>query len=491
MRNLQSEIFSEMHQLRKNLLNSFSRNTSNIVFKECSGKCVSYSDILELGEGSSFKFTERKLVLCMVDNTIGGLSGYLALLISNAIPLMVSPSISAKALGALMMAYRPNYAWLPESKKNNFERSKCLMSFHGHCLINFGDHDLKINSSLSLMLSTSGSTGSSKYVRLSHKNVFSNANSIAQYLGLNSAEIPITILPPSYSYGLSVIHSHIILGATIAVTQKTFFDREFWNFLREAGVSSMSGVPYHYEMLKKLRFFKMQTPRLKTLTQAGGRMDIDLVKEFALHCANHGAKFFTMYGQTEATARISYLQPQKAIDKAGSVGMAIPGSDLWLEDSSGQIIYGENIIGELICEGPHVSMGYAESHEDLSRGDDRNGVLRTGDLAQRDADGDFYIMGRLARFVKLFGYRVNLLDVENFLYVAGYIVACAGRDDRLEIYVQDPKDGQAVKIKLKIMEYLKVASTGVAVFGVTSLPRNSAYKICYADLTPEIGELLA
>lgn len=480
-----------MNQLSKKLLDSFSSYQSNILFKDCSNNYVSYADLLKIFEDGSFRITEKKLVLCLADNTIGGLSGYLSLILSNAIPLMVSPSISVDALKNLIFSYKPNFVWLPEFKKNDFEYSKYLIGLHGYCLLSLGDHSLRINKSLGLMLSTSGSTGSSKYVRLSHENILSNACSIASYLGLSSADIPITTLPPSYSYGLSVIHSHVIVGATIAVTTKNFFDREFWNFFHRTGVSSLSGVPYHYEMLRKLRFFKMQIPSLRTLTQAGGRMNIDLTREFALHCENYRIKFFVMYGQTEATARISYLPPQKALDKIGSVGIAIPDTEIWLEDINGMVVKGEDIAGELICKGPHVSMGYAQSHEDLARGDDLNGVLRTGDLAKFDADGNLYIVGRLARFIKLFGYRVNLSDVENFLRETGYVAACSGGDDRLEIYVESFEVGHAENIRLKVIEYLKVASSGVVVYGVASLPRNSSYKICYSELTPNIGDFLA
>ena len=433
----------------------------------------------------------RKLVFCLAGNDIGGLAGYFGLLISDAVPLMLSASLSSCQLSNLIKKYRPSFLWLPEVRKSEFLNVECVDSFSGYCLLDLHCSDAAINDSLALLLATSGSTGSPRFVRLSKQNVLSNASAIAQYLELNPDEIPITTLPPSYSYGLSIINSHITVGATIALTNKTFFDRAFWDFLRSVKASSIGGVPYHYEILKKLRFSRMDLPSLRTFTQAGGRMQSDLTLEYATHCLERGMRFFTMYGQTEATARMSYLPSDRATTKAGSIGVAMPGGKFRLENEHGRTIQEAGIAGELVYEGANVSMGYADGYEDLVKEDEFGGILRTGDLAKRDIDGDYYIVGRLKRFIKLFGHRINLVDVENYLLNSGYDVACSGQDDRLEVYFINSSKQGASNIRKILAEYLQVALSGIAVYGVNSLPRNEFGKIKYAELTPLVGDFIA
>ena len=460
---------------------------SRVLFRDSEGRCLLYGKVAELAEMSAFTLARRRVVLCMVDNDLAGLAGYLGLLTANAIPLMISVGMLSGQLQSLTASYRPGYVWLPESRRAEFAEAVCLIAYDGYCLLHLDFPPYAIHESLALLLGTSGSTGSPQFVRLSHENVWNNAESIAQYLELNGEEIPITTLPPSYTYGLSILHSHVVMGATIAVTKATFFDRSFWQFVREVGATSLGGVPYHYEILERLRFTSMDLPRLRTLTQAGGRMEPAMTRKYATHCASRSMQYFTMYGQVEATARMSYLPSAKAVSKAGSIGVAIPGGQLWLEDQDGHVIDEAGVTGELVYQGANVSMGYAKGYEDLAKGDERHGVLRTGDMARRDEDGDYFIVGRLKRFIKLFGHRVNLADVESFLYEEGHVAACAGCDDLLEVYVPHGATGQAQRVKTLVVQHLKVALKGVVIYGVDVLPRNDAGKVQYAKLRPQNG----
>jgi acyl-coenzyme A synthetase/AMP-(fatty) acid ligase len=450
-----------------------------------------YAKVAELAESSVFMRMQRRVVLCLVDNDLAGLAGYLGLLAADAIPLILNVGMPFRQLQSLTVSYCPGFVWLPESRREEFAEAACLFAFDGYCLLDLDSTPYEIHESLALLLGTSGSTGSPQFVRLSHENVWSNAESIVQYLELDGAEIPITTLPPSYTYGLSILHSHVVVGATIAVTKATFFDRSFWEFVRDVGATSLGGVPYHYEMLDRLRFTTMDLPCLRTLTQAGGRMESAMTRKFAVHCASRGMRYFTMYGQAEATARMSYLPSTKAVTKSGSIGSAIPGGRLWLEDQDGNVIDEAGVTGELVYQGANVSMGYAMGYVDCAKGDEHHGVLRTGDMARRDEDGDYYIVGRLKRFIKLFGHRVNLADVESFLYEEGLVVACAGGDDVLEIYVPHEATGQAQRVKALVVQYLNVAVKGVAIYGVEVLPRNDAGKVQYAELRPENRTCLA
>lgn len=474
------------------LVDLLAQFSGNVLLRDETGHIVFYRDVLELARTPVFQATRRLLVMCSVDNDIGGIAGYLALLAANAVPMMVSPTLSSSALDALLTAYRPDYLWLPQHEAIRWPRAELRSSHCGYSLVGLNNSAgaLRSNEGLSLLLSTSGSTGTGKYVRLSHQNVWSNAAAIADYLALTPDELPVTILPPSYSYGLSIIHSHLWVGAGLAVTNKTFFDRDFWSFLRGAEATSLAGVPYHYEILKKLRFTEMELPHLRTLTQAGGRMSPSLTQEYATHCQNKGMRYFTMYGQTEASPRISYVPAEQAFAKAGTIGIPIPGGSIELQSETGEVLTGAHVVGEMVYRGPNVCLGYAECRADLSLGDVNCGVLRTGDLAECDDDGYYRIVGRQKRFIKLFGNRVNLQDVEKLLSDFEADIACSGHDDLLEIYLVAGTAAMALEIKQAVMASLQVGAQGIAVYELDALPRNESGKVRYADLHPEIARRL-
>ncbi len=472
-----------------NLLDLYADRT---LFHNDDGRSFFYADILELAEMPFIRMTSRRLVFCVCENKPGGLLGYLALLRADAVPLMLGSGLSELKLKQLISVYQPGFIWLPDTHAQKITDARPLYSYLEYTLFEVNEEQqYPIHNSLALLLSTSGSTGSPKFVRLSHENLLSNAQSIIQYLKITSDELPITTLPPSYTYGLSIIHSHILQGSSIALTNQTFFDRGFWGFLKSVQATSIAGVPYHYQILKKLRFSRMAPSSLRTITQAGGRMEPELTREFAALCAKRHIRFFTMYGQAEATARMSYLPAKKAVEKAGSIGGPITGGKFWLEDKNGQIQEGVDAIGQLVYQGNNVAMGYAQGYQDLARGDGFRGVLRTGDLARRDADGDYYIIGRLKRFLKLFGNRVNLQDIEENLLSEGYAAACAGRDDQLEIYLVRESREAAKKIKKQLIAQLNVTPKAIWIHDIAELPRNDSGKIQYSELNSFAKEILA
>ena len=469
------------HQM-PSLVDRLLKHEDRVLFECADSIQTTYAEVLDLAAGAAMRDVARRLVFCLCDNEPGGVGGYLALMAARAVPLMLNVALSAPQVQTLADAYHPGFIWLPSARALEFPAAIRVVEFKGYCLLSVGATGHPVHDDLALLLSTSGSTGSPKFVRLSHTNLLSNACSIAEYLQLHPEEVPITTLSPSYTYGLSILHSHVLVGAKVALTTKTFFDRGFWDFLKSVRATSLGGVPYHYEMLKKLRFNRMELPSLRTLTQAGGRMDVELTREFASHCARQGMRFFTMYGQAEATARVAYLPAHKALEKVGSIGGAIPGGELWLKQDHEKAPDGGDAIGELIYKGSNVSMGYAQGYADLSRGDERNGVLCTGDLARQDADGDYYIVGRLKRFLKLYGHRINLQDVEDWLAKLGHTVACAGQDDLLEVYLPQGTPEVAKGIKQTVVQYLKVTPGAVKIIAVDELPRSAAGKIQFSEL---------
>ena len=317
-------------------------------------------------------------------------------------------------------------------------------------------------------------------VRLSKENILENAKSIAQYLDIDQNERAITSLPMHYSYGLSVINSHLISGATILLTEDSYIQRDFWVFAREQRVTSFSGVPFTYEILKKMKFWNRNLPTLRTLTQAGGKLSNELIEYFAKNAKLRDVNFYVMYGQTEATARMSYLPCQYTIEKIGSIGQAIPGGkfEIWTDMV---IVEESNIIGELVYKGKNVSLGYAECFNDLLRGDDNKGTLYTGDLVYKDNDGFYYIAGRKKRFLKLFGNRISLDYTEDLLKKQFNIdVACVGTDDKMIIYTTDLE--QKDNIINFLVVTLKLNRIVFETRYLKNIPRSETGKVLYAEL---------
>ena len=228
----------------------------------------------------------------------------------------------------------------------------------------------------------------------------------------------------------------------------------------------------------------MNLPRLRTLTQAGGKLSLELHREFAAWAMGTGRQFFVMYGQTEAAPRMGYLPANRAVEKCGSMGVPIPGGSFWLEDADGAEIKAPDATGELVYRGDNVAMGYAQCAEDLSKGDEWGGLLRTGDMAYRDRDGFYYIVGRKKRFVKLFGNRVNLDEVERLLTARfpDAQFACVGRDDLLGIYTVSNSPAIPSQALMYLAEQMHLPSRVLRVYPVAIIPQNEAGKTLYTKL---------
>jgi acyl-CoA synthetase (AMP-forming)/AMP-acid ligase II len=323
----------------------------------------------------------------------------------------------------------------------------------------------EVHPDLALLLTTSGSTGNPKLVRLSATALRTNAEQVAEVLGITEGDVAITTLPLFYSYGMSVLNSYLMSGATIVLERTGIMQRDFWTAVNEHGVTSMAFVPYQYEMLRRLRFDPAKYPTLRYLTQAGGRLRTDRVTEFAQPMAAAGGKFFVMYGQTEAAPRMATLPPDRLEEKLGSVGQALPGGSFAIEDD------------EVVYRGPNVMMGYADTAADLAKGDEQGGVLRTGDLGRLDEEGFLYITGRTKRMGKVFGVRINLDDVEK-----NFPVAAVAGDDKLHVFGEGLSDDEARDLRTKIAEWLGTHFSGVSVRSVDALPLLPNGKIDYRAL---------
>lgn len=441
----------------------------------------SYTEMLDVADTICDEIDERTLVFCLCANDKESLFGYVGFIRGRVVPVLLDASIPNEQLQKLIRLYKPTYIWARSTHDVLSTEMNGSFMYGDYTLFKCPEqiqHDL--HEQLALLLTTSGSTGSPKFVRLSYDNLLQNAESIAQYLNIDQHDRPITTLPMNYSYGLSIINSHFLSGATMILTDKSFMQKEFWDLCKAQCVTTFGGVPFHYEMLNRLKFETFDLPSLKTLTQAGGKLSPSLTEKFATLCKQKGVRFFTMYGQTEATARMSYLPHEKSLEKLGSIGIAIPGGKLTLRGDMGEEITTPHVVGELIYNGANVSLGYAESLSDLANGDENDGLLHTGDMAYFDEQGYFFIVGRIKRMIKMHGSRISLEEVEALLEEHGHDCVCSGVDDRMYIYtLQD----DCALIKQIIKKNLNVR--GVKVMKIDSIPRNHFGKILYSELPRE------
>lgn len=447
------------------------------------GTSLSYAQLKAESEAIAAKIGRRCLVFCLCRNEIGSVVGYVGFMNGRIPPVMLSSQLDSTLLEHLLSAYCPAFLWCPEDQKEQFPEMKTVYKAYRYVLLETGyNKEYPLYEDLCLLLTTSGSTGSPNFVRQSYTNVVDNARAIVKYLQLDSTERPITTLPMNYTYGLSIINSHLLVGATILITDKGIMQKQFWSFFKEEGATSFGGVPYTYEMLDRLRFYRMNLPTLRTMTQAGGKILPNLHEKFANYAQDNGKKFVVMYGQCEATARMGYLPPEKAVEKKGSMGIAIPGGKFRLIDVNGKEVTEPYTVGELVYEGSNVTLGYAQCGEDLIKGDERKGILETGDMAQFDEDGYYYIVGRKKRFLKIYGNRVNLDEVDRLIKEEFAIEAVsAGKDDHMYLFVTDEQ--YADPVREFVIRKTKLNQAAFKVIVIDEIPKNDAGKTLYKDLT--------
>jgi acyl-coenzyme A synthetase/AMP-(fatty) acid ligase len=384
----------------------------------------------------------------------------------------------------LIQAFQPNFIFLPKEISCDFDLGTIIHESDSYFIFQTKFESSKNLKSLgTVLLSTSGSTGSQKFVRISYENLYANALSISTYLNIKKTDVTITNLPLSYSFGLSVVNSHLLAGAKVVYTDYSVVQKEFWDLVKEQKVTSLFGVPYTFEILDKMRFFRMDLPHLRLIGQAGGRMNPTLQEKYIAFCAQNGIEYYTMYGQTEATARMSYVPPHMAKKKLGSIGIPIPGGRFELRDENNQLIEATDSVGELVYFGPNVSLGYATCRDDLMKEDDNQGVLYTGDLAKRDSDDYYYLVGRKNRFLKLFGNRVSLQDLEDKLQELGIESVCGGTDDKLIAYTTVADKMEFITTWLS--DVTSIHRSAFEVKYIDRIPRNLSGKILYKELFGE------
>ncbi len=375
---------------------------------------------------------ERRLILLEFGQDIPSITAYLAALSGGHPAILVQPGCSRS--DELIEAFRPQIVM------RNGEPTRIAA------------RGPDLHPDLALLMTTSGTSGAGRLVRLSHRNIEANATSIVAALGLTSNDRGALTLSLHYSYGLSILNSHLIAGGSVKLVATPVLDPGFIDAID--GCTNLSGVPYSYDLHERIGLRDRAPDSLRMMTSAGGRLPPEMVRTYAEFMERRGGRFFAMYGQTEATARIAILPADRAAALPDEIGEAVPGGDLSLDD------------GELVYRGPNVMMGYAETAYDLARGHDVD-LLRTGDLAERTTSGSFRITGRKSRFSKIAGLRLGHEDAERKLAVGGVEAVVVG-DDTIMVAVVSDEDLER--------------DARDALIAATGLPRGHAESVTIADI---------
>jgi long-chain acyl-CoA synthetase len=428
------------------------------------GGWLTYADVARLAEAWAGRLEGRRgLVFLYVSNDIASVAALMGSVMGGHAVALLDSALSERARAKLATLYHPN--WVVDPKQGQFITGQAVGPVHPD---------------LAFLLSTSGSTGSAKFVRLSRASLECNADGIARVLDIRADDVAAGHLPLHYSYGLSVLTSHFSRGARVRLTGRGITDREFWKNLRESEVTHFPGVPFHYRIMSRLGFDRLALPSLRTMTQAGGALEPSLRHKAYDFMHRRGGRFFVMYGQTEAAPRMTTLRHEDFPAAASSVGTPLPGCRIEVEDPD------ERGCGEVIFHGPNVMMGYAENRTDLARGNDMHGRLPTGDIGALDPAGRLTIVGRKKRMGKLHGLRINLDEVELVTNEAA-MTAVTQNADVLTIHVASSGDAladQAVAASIlrNLREQFTVPVVSYRVRFVPSIPRTDRGKVNYAAL---------
>lgn len=460
-------------------LNLDKHDQAKIAIRDDSGYTLTYGDVCNVIHGFEALKLPRCVIFCLCESCAGSLVGYLAFENNGQVPLLLSANMDKGLRTNLEQAYLPLYYWTPEEKADEIA-GKILFSAYGYVLLKTGNASYPLHEKLSMLLTTSGSTGSPKLVRHKYGNLEANAVNVAKAFSWTVDENGICDLPMNYTMGLNVINSYLVTGASVLMVKANLMDPAFWKFIKEQEGTSFTGVPFSYEVMRRIGFDKMDLPKLYTLAEGGGKLTDKMFKWIATYCKDSGKRFCATFGTSETSARMAFLNPAMALEKIGSIGKPIPNGELFLVDE----IQNEDgsVTGELAYRGPNVTMGYALCKEDLLKGDEFCGEYHTGDIAKRDAEGYYYIIGRKGRFLKLFGLRVSLDETERILksQYPNTDFVCTGDDKKMNIFTTDA--GLKDEVIPFISGKTNIHNSAFKVFVIDEIPRNEYGKVRLAEL---------
>jgi long-subunit acyl-CoA synthetase (AMP-forming) len=428
-----------MHNSGKSMKKNFfdiGNSKKKIVVVDEENNEISQYELNRKTQHISELFENNSVVIIVADNCLDFISCYIAAMNkSNVITLLLDKTFSTEYIQSLIKIYKPNYIFCPKTIELSGFKIFKIIKLKGFKILKTKEKiEKKLNFLNFLLLSTSGSTQSPKFVRLSKENIFDNTKKIIKSLRIKKNHTTITTMPAGYSYGLSIINTHLKVGAKIVLNNSTVFEREFWKKIRKFRVNSFGGVPEFYDILKKIDFRKYLTKDIRYFTQAGGRLNESTLNYLGNVSKEKNIKFFVMYGQTEASPRMTCLDWKFFFKKFNSVGKPLTGYEIKIVKNRKEIKK-PLIKGEILFKGNNVSLGYAKNFNDLKKGNTNGRILYTGDIGFQDKDNFIFLTGRSKRIVKIFGKRFNLDDIERYTQKEGQDVKCKIVDNKLNLEI--------------------------------------------------------
>ena len=388
-----------------------------------------YLQVLQMASYINSTYGYQKNIILISSNSCFFIISYLGIMLSGNICVPLDPSIEIKNFEFILNETKSNVCFGEKKILDKLQPSETVLitdqNFQEiiHKYPDFKTDSKFYNELPAQIIFTSGSTGLPKGVVLSHKNLIANTSSILDYLQLTGRDIMEVVLPFYYCYGLSLLHTHLRVGGSIVLNNNFVFLATVLNDINKYGCTGFAGVPSHFQvMLRKTDSFKNNSfPTLRYVTQAGGKLHNSLIEEFCI--AFPGVNFYVMYGQTEATARLSYLEPSKLTEKLGSIGKGIPNVVLKVADGCGNLVKpGET--GEIIAKGDNIMIGYFNDLEGTAEVL-KNGWLYTGDIGTVDEEGYIFLTARKKEIIKIAGKRVSPKEIEAVILTAPYVVDCS------------------------------------------------------------------
>lgn len=435
------------------------------------GNRITYRELKDKAEILERHLEERSLLFLLCDHQMETAEFIYEVLYLNMVPILLPEEIDGEMLEHLFTVYRPQYIYC--NKSHEIGRGYGHeMELENHVLLKTGEEKCILHPETAMLLSTSGTTGSAKLVKLSYDNLYDNAEYGCFHLQIRPGQKGLSPLPFNYAYGISFCLWHWHCGATVLVTQESIFSRRFQEFYIREKVNNFAATPYTYRILQKIKFWDSEKAAfLNFAISSGAQME---KKEQSSLVSILKNKFWIGYGQTECIGIVIAASFDEHNLKLGTIGRAFDNVKIILENET----------KEMLIKSKSVCMGYASYRSQLEEGDVNHGLLHTGDVASIDCEGYIYLQGRLKRYVKVLGKRVSLDDIGNYLdnKYENIEFACIGTDDNIVIYHTGPQDGIEEKIRKLLDKNMNIPFKFVSCRYIKELPRNESGKIAYARL---------
>lgn len=425
-----------------------------------------YCESLRLARYLRENYGQENNILLVAPNSTFFLVAYLAIIKSGNVCVPLNPSIEENNLSYIVNLCKSKIAFVAPALSGDPRWNMLEKVYYEIPQEEKGKNDVTLNlfneesfdkDRLAEIIFTSGSTGEPKGVMITHENIIANTDSIIEYLKLSADDVIEIVLPFYYCYGLSLLHTHLKVGGSVVFNNNFMFLGAVINDLKKYKCTGFAGVPSHFQvLLRKSKSFKSDKfPDLRYVTQAGGKLHKVFIQEFVDNQPD--ITFYVMYGQTEATARLSYLPPERLGDKLGSLGKAIPGVTLELIDDQGKPVLDSGVVGELVAKGDNIMKGYLGDKEGTAS-TLKDGWLHTGDLAYRDDDGFFFHTARRKEIIKVGGRRISPKEIEEVIVTIPGVIDCSisaifdeilGEALKAEVVVADLNDPTMVELAFK------------------------------------------